>query len=205
MAGKPGMKWSKNNGGKGEASPASTPGSAVSGSGAGGNSGASSGPSGSGGNSPGSDGLKPLNPPGPQSKTGNNLEAKPTPGKSVKVEFDIEKLKAAFPKFIRLAFKAANNLFRLVSLLPFVPFKINFEDLTPEEEELFKEAAWPGFEAALPAAAKRHPIAFLMSAVSLLTLGKINFTPKPRPVKTPQPLKEQNKDGKPESQAVSIG
>lgn len=131
------------------------------------------------------------NPSSAKPRTGNNLEKdKPAP-KSVKVEFDVEKLKAAFPKFMRLAFKAANNVFKLLSFLPFVPVIITFEDLSPEEEEIFKEAAWPGFEAALPAAAKKHPIAFLMSAVSLLTLGKISFKPKPpKPPKT-----EKAKDG----------
>lgn len=114
-----------------------------------------------------------------QPKTGNNLEKK-SADKSVKVEFDIEKLKAAFPKFIRLVFKAFNNIFRLISAFPFMPIQIYFDDLSPEEEEIFKEAAWPGFEAALPAAAKKHPMAFLMSALTLLTFGKVNFKLKPK-------------------------
>lgn len=135
----------------------------------------------------------------PVTKTGNNLEKDKPTDKPVKVAFDIEKLKAAFPKFMRLAFKAANNIFRVLALFPFVPFKITFEDLSPEEEELFKEAAWPGFEAALPAAAKKHPIAFLSSAVALLTLGKINLEMKPKPPakgpSTPKPEEKKKEEG----------
>lgn len=193
------MKWSKTIGKETGASSASKINPPVPDSGAGGARGSSGGDSG-GGNSggsgaSGSGGVKPLNSSSTPDKTGNNLEAKPTGVKTTKVTFDIEKLKAAFPKFVRLLFKSLNNLLRLVSVIPRVPFKITFEDLSPEEEELFKEAAWPGFEAALPSAAKNHPIAFLMSAFFLLITGKINFQMKPKPEKPPvKPPEEKKKE-----------
>jgi hypothetical protein len=177
MAGKPGMKWkwkkSEKNGAEN-------------------NDGVSTSP---GGADPGNPGL-PFNPdiPSPSGdnggssdnpagqKTGNNLEKKSTGAKPIRVEFDTEKLKEAFPKFIRLALKALNNLFRGLSAFPFFPFRVSFDDLLPEEENLVKETGWPGFEAVLPVAVKKYPMWCLNAFLGLLLLGKAKIELKPKPV-----------------------
>ena len=112
------------------------------------------------------------------SKTGAPAAGKPDGTKTVKVALDIEKVKKGVPAFYKLCLKAMNNVCKLVNIVPLWPFELSFEDATTEEADIFTEAAWPGMEAALPDAAKKHPIFFLLSAFFVGILGKLKVAMK---------------------------
>jgi len=110
----------------------------------------------------------------PLPETGNNLEKH----RLLKVVIDIQKIFKGLPAFMRLTLKAFNNLFKVISFIPFIPFNVEFEDMTPEEAELVAEVIKPGLEAALPSAAKRSPWFFLFGGFFVALVGKIKFTMK---------------------------
>lgn len=77
------------------------------------------------------------------------------------------------PAFVRLTFKAANNLMGLINFIPFIPFELEIEDMNAEEAKIFGEAVKPALEIALPSAGRKHPFIMMGWAFFVGVLGKI--------------------------------
>jgi len=99
--------------------------------------------------------------------------------KETVVTVDSEKFYSGLPAFVRLTFKALNNLLGIFNWLPF-PFKLELEEMDKDEANLFSEAIKPGLEAGLPGMGKKHPFILLGWSLVIGFIGKLKASWKPK-------------------------
>jgi len=108
----------------------------------------------------------------------------PKSSKEPKTEYviDADKFALGLPAFSRLLFKAVNNCLNLFNALP-LPFRLEIDDMTTEESELFAQVVRPGLMKVMPTVAKNHPIKVLVGAFVVGIVAKLKGVWKGKKIK----------------------